>query len=38
MPEVVADDFSFSPPAIGCEELTEVNNVSAQVFTFDNFR
>jgi hypothetical protein len=38
MPEVVDENFSFFPPAIGCEELTEVNNVSGQVFTIDNFR
>jgi hypothetical protein len=38
MQEVVAEDFTFFPPAIGCEELTKVNKVSGQVFTFDNFR
>jgi hypothetical protein len=25
------------PPAVGCEELTKVNNVSGQAFTFANF-
>jgi hypothetical protein len=38
MPEVVAEDFSFFPPAVGCEELTAVNNVSGQVFTIDKLR
>jgi hypothetical protein len=38
MPEVVEENFSFFPFAIGWAELTKVNNVSGQVFTFANFR
>jgi hypothetical protein len=38
MPEVVEEKFSFFPPADVGEELTEVNNDSGQVFTFDSFR